>query len=61
MNQKALGAWAFVFAGVVFLAVGAIPVIRGEDGRPAYLILAVAFLLIGAAIARRSRSAPPPG
>lgn len=63
MKQRAFAGWGFVFAGIVFLIVGAMPVFRGGSPRITYIVLAIAFMLIGAAIGRRARSgnAPPPG
>ena len=52
--QRKLVAWTFVLAGMVFLVTGAMPLFRGQRGNLLNLALAIALLLIGAAIARKS-------
>lgn len=59
MAQRILATWGFIVAGVLFLIAALIPVIRGGNLKPVNFVLAVVFLMLGAAAARKRRGDGP--
>jgi len=55
--RSVIAVWGFVGAGLLFLVAAALSVLHGGHGKPAFLILGMVFLLLGAAIARKNRRA----
>jgi succinate-acetate transporter protein len=60
MTQRIVARWSFIVAGIVFLVVAVAPLVRGGALKPVFFVLAMVFLVLGAAMARRRKSGPPP-
>ncbi len=59
MTKQKFARWSFVFAGVLFLLAAIAPLVSGGTLNPALFVLAMAFLVIGGAIARKGSPKPP--
>lgn len=51
--QRIIGKWGFLIAAVLFLAAAVLPLLTGGKFNAAFFVLAMAFLVIGAAIAKK--------
>jgi len=58
--QLLLAKWGFVIAGLVFFFVALAPLVTSGTLNVTVFVLAIVFLVLGAAIARKSASGSPP-
>ena len=55
MPRPIIAVWGFLAAGLLFLLAATVPLLSGGRMRPSFFVLAMAFLVLGAAIARKNR------
>jgi hypothetical protein len=60
MVKNIIGTWGFIIAGIIFLIAAIIPFLAGRTINPAFFVISVALLVVGAAIARKTRVNAPP-
>jgi uncharacterized membrane protein HdeD (DUF308 family) len=60
MKRNIVRRWAFVIAGILFLIAALVPFAERRTFNAAFFVLGIAFLVVGAAIARRNRGSSPP-
>lgn len=57
--QRLLTRWGFILAGVLFFVATYAPLLAGGEFKAAFFVLAMAFLVLGMAIASKRTTAPP--
>ena len=60
MGQNIVRRWGFIIGGILFLIAALVPLASGRTLNVTFFVIGIAFLIIGAGIARKSRDASPP-
>jgi len=60
VQKSIIGKWGFIIAGTLFLIAAIMPFAEGKTVNVAFFVIGIAFLMVGAAIVRKSRADTPP-
>lgn len=60
MFKNVVGKWGVLIVGILFLIAAIVPYAEGQTVKVSFFVIGIAFLVIGAAIARKRRGDTPP-
>lgn len=60
MFKNVVGKWGFLIVGILFLIAAIIPFVEGQTVKVSFFVIGIAFVVIGASMARKRRGDTPP-